>query len=45
MEKQVTIDAKDHTIPAILGIPEGHIKGAVVMLHGTGAQKNEVGIR
>ena len=43
MEKKVTIDAKDHVIPAILCIPEENVKGAVVMLHGTGSQKNEVG--
>lgn len=43
MDKKVTIDAKDHIIPAILCIPEENVKGAVVMLHGTGSQKNEVG--
>lgn len=43
MEKKVTIEAKDHVIPAILCIPEKNVKGAVVMLHGTGSQKNEVG--
>lgn len=43
MEKKAMIDAGNHIIPAIVYIPDIEIKGAVVMLHGTGSHKNEVG--
>ncbi|MBQ1493136.1 MAG: alpha/beta fold hydrolase [Blautia sp.] len=42
-ESYVTIEAEDHEIPAIVGLPKGEVKGAVVMLHGTGSTKNEAG--
>ena len=42
-EMYVNIDAEDHEIPAIVGLPTGEVKGAVVMLHGTGSTKNEAG--
>jgi dienelactone hydrolase len=37
------IAAGDHEIPAILCLPTDRIRGAVVMLHGTGSDKNEAG--
>ncbi len=42
-ESYVLIDAGDHEIPAIVGMPTGEVRGGVVMLHGTGSTKNEAG--
>lgn len=42
-EKEVMICGKDHEIPAIVTLPQKEVVGAVVMLHGTCSQKNEVG--
>ncbi len=42
-ETYCLIDAGDHEIPAIVGMPTGDVKGGVVMLHGTGSTKNEAG--
>ncbi|MDO4621305.1 MAG: alpha/beta fold hydrolase [Lachnospiraceae bacterium] len=44
-ESYVLIPSEDgrYDIPAIINVPTGEIKGAVVMLHGTGSTKNEAG--
>lgn len=40
--KQVLIQNNDHDIPAILTVPD-KVVGAVILLHGTGSNKNEAG--
>lgn len=42
-ETYVMIPSEKYEIPAIIGMPKGDVKGAVVMLHGTGSTKNEAG--
>ena len=42
-ETYVMIPSEKYEIPAIIGMPKGEVKGAVVMLHGTGSSKNEAG--
>lgn len=42
-ESYVMIPSEKYEIPAIIGMPKGDVRGAVVMLHGTGSTKNEAG--
>ena len=44
MEKSIAIDNKEYTIPAIFSYSEKNEKmPTVILCHGTGSQKNEVG--
>lgn len=44
MEKTITIDSENYTIPAVFSYLEDHKKmPAIILCHGTGSQKNEVG--
>ncbi len=42
-EKNVELKADNHDIPAVITIPSGEVKNAIVMLHGTGSNKDEAG--
>lgn len=42
-ETFVAIPGDGYTIPAIVSMPKGEIRGAVIMLHGTASSKNEAG--
>ncbi|MBR2727376.1 MAG: alpha/beta fold hydrolase [Solobacterium sp.] len=42
-EEHIQIPFEDYTIPAVVTLPEGSTEKGVVMLHGTGTDKDEAG--